>query len=105
MPFQSQRERQVDVGISIAAACLVKFLQGFVRLAGSPDRAEVVVVVSEVAHGLCPHAAGPDVSVGGYLRRGHPGHAGDHLPLLAQRPLHDLVVLPAERLGDLGYPR
>ena len=76
-----------------------------VGLAGPPHRPEVVVVLAQAPHRLRSDAAGPDVSVRRDLRRRDTGHARDHLPLLAQRPLHDLVVLATECLGDLGDSR
>src|SRR5204863_236871 len=52
-----------------------------IGLARPPDRAEVVVVLAQVAHRLRSNAAGPDVPVGRDLRRGHTRHARDHLAL------------------------
>ena len=74
-----------------------------IGLARPPDRAEVVVVLAQVAHRLRSNAAGPDVPVGRDLRRGHTRHARDHLALLAQRPLDELVVLAAEGLSHLRH--
>src|SRR5215216_2057183 len=76
-----------------------------IGLSGSPDRAEVVIVVAQVPHGLRPDAAGPDVSVGRDLRRGHARHARNDLPMLSEGALYDLVVLAAKSLRDLGNAR
>ena len=69
-----------------------------------PHGAEVVVVLTQISHGLGPDAARPDVPVRRDLRRGDPRHARDHLAALAERLLHQFVVLAPESLGDLGDP-
>src|SRR5260370_4674694 len=91
------RERTVAFAGLDAAAQLVSVPR-------SPAGAEVVVVLTEVSHGLGPDAARPDVLVRRDLGRGDSGHARDHLAALAERPLHQFVVLAPESLGNLGDP-
>src|SRR5947209_3900470 len=76
----------------------------FAGLPGTPDGAEVVVVLAQISHGLRSYTAGPDVPVRRDLRRRDPSHAGNHLTMLAERFFHDLVVLTPESLGNLGNP-
>jgi hypothetical protein len=59
-------------------------------------------VLPQISHGLRSHAARPYIPVRRDLGRSHPGHAGNGLPLLTKRLLHEFVVLAPESLGHLG---
>src|SRR5207245_4457230 len=60
-------------------------------------------MVAQVANRLRPNAARPDVTIGSDLSRGHPGKAGDDLPLLDQSALDQVVVAVAKRLRDTRH--
>ena len=65
-----------------------------------PDGPQVVGGLAQVAHWIGAHAAGPDVAVGGDVRRGPASVAGDDLPLLGQDAPGELVVRGAEGDGE-----
>ena len=86
----------------MAFACLNAAAQ-FVRLCCGPDRTEIIVVFAQVAHGLRTDTARPDIAIGGNLCRCNTSHAGDNLPFLHQRTLHNVVVAITERLRNTCY--
>src|SRR5258707_11228113 len=67
-----------------------------------PGRAEVVVMLTQIAHRLRADTAGPDIAIRGDLRGCYTGHAGDDLALLNQGALDDIVIAIPEGLRDLG---
>jgi hypothetical protein len=60
-------------------------------------------VIAQVPDRLRPHATRPHIAVGRDLRRRDACHARNDLAMLAQGPLHQLVVLPAKRLRHLSH--
>ncbi len=69
-----------------------------------PHRAKIVGVLAQVAHRLGANTARPHIPIGRDLRRGHPRQARDHLALLHQRALDQVVVAIAKGLRDARHP-
>src|SRR5205085_8482661 len=61
-------------------------------------------MLAKVSHRLGAYATGPNITIRRDLRRSDPCHARNHLSLLAQGSLHQLVVLKPEGLSDFGQP-
>src|SRR5690606_8420308 len=74
------------------------------RLLPLPYGAQVVARLPEVADGLRPGAAGPDVTVGGEVAAGPTGVAGYDLPLLLHNLGRQPVVAGPEGLGKGSKP-
>ncbi len=69
----------------------------------APRRPKIVVVLPQVAHRLRADTAGPHIPIGRDLRRGNPCQAGDHLPLLHQGTLDNVIIPVTERLRDARH--
>ncbi len=88
---------------TIALPCLDAAPQ-LVGLGRAPHRPKIVAMLAQVAHRLGPDTTRPHIPIGRNLRRCHPRQARDHLALLHQRALDQVVVAIAERLRDARHP-
>ncbi len=73
----------------------------FLDLVAEPDGAEIVVVIAQVAEFVGAHAARPYGPVAVDVAAGPAGVTRNYLIFLIQNALDQLVILDAERLGDL----
>ncbi len=70
----------------------------------APERRDVIIMVTHIPHGLGPNAAAPDVTIGGNMGARPTGITRNHLIMLVENTLGQLIIVGAEGLGKAGDP-